>query len=315
MTKIVAMVWPNGNAYFFKGDEYTRYDIAADQADEGYPQAISSGWAGVFESDLDAAVVWPNGKAYFFRGSEYTRYDIAADQADEGYPQAISAWELPFDGGVPAASTGTHTSVRNGFLAFSQPLEGRVHWMYLDIKGLVTTGVGNLIDPVASALKLPFVHKGDESLASEAEIGAEWQALKGNQALAQKGHRACEAITELRLTDAAIDQLVLAKFVGNDRVLRHAFSNWNEWPADAQLGAHSMAWAGAGFPIKWPKFRAAAEARNWKAMAAESHIDETGNPGVKQRNVANAQLFHNAEVVESSDVDRATLHYPQTLLA
>jgi hypothetical protein len=41
-------------------------DVAADRADEGYPQAISSGWVGVVESDLDAAVVWPNGKALFF---------------------------------------------------------------------------------------------------------------------------------------------------------------------------------------------------------------------------------------------------------
>src|SRR5215475_377395 len=101
MAKIVALVWDESKAYFFKGDKYARYDIAGDQADEGYPQAISSGWAGVFESDLDAAVVWPNGKAYFFKGDQYVRYDIAADQADEGYPQAISAWALPFDEGRP----------------------------------------------------------------------------------------------------------------------------------------------------------------------------------------------------------------------
>jgi hypothetical protein len=236
------------------------------------------------------------------------------DQSED-QPAEQSGDEPAAAASVPAAATGTHTSVRNGFLAFSQPLEGRVRWMYLDIKGLVTTGVGNLIDPVTSALKLPFVHKSDGSPANEAEIGAEWQRLKGNQALAQKGHTACEAITELRLTDVAVDQLVLAKFDGNDRVLRQAFSNWNEWPADAQLGAHSMAWAGAGFPVKWPKFKAAAEARNWKAVAAESHIDETGNPGVKARSAAHDQLFHNADVVESSDLDRATLHYPQTLLA
>jgi len=40
MAKIVALVWDNDKAYFFKGDEYIRYDIAADQADEGYPQSI-----------------------------------------------------------------------------------------------------------------------------------------------------------------------------------------------------------------------------------------------------------------------------------
>jgi GH24 family phage-related lysozyme (muramidase) len=104
MAKLVALVWDESKAFFFNGAEYARYDIAADQADEGYPQAISSGWAGVFESDLDAAVVWPNGKAYFFKGDEYTRYNIAADQADEGYPQAISSgWAGVFESDLDAA--------------------------------------------------------------------------------------------------------------------------------------------------------------------------------------------------------------------
>lgn len=250
--------------------------------------------------------------------------DQSEEQTAESEQPAEQAEEQPGDSdhsvlageagpGAPPVSGGTHASVRNGFLEFSRPLEGRVQWMYLDIKGLVTTAVGNLIDPVELALKLPFVHKKDESPASEVEISTEWRRLKDDQSLAQKGHRACEGITDLRLTDAAIDQIVLAKFDSNDRVLRQAFSNWNEWPADAQLGAHSIAWAGAGFPTKWKDFRAAAEARDWKTAAAQSHLDETGNPGVKQRNVANAQLFHNADVVESGDLDRATVFYPQTL--
>jgi hypothetical protein len=104
MAKVVALVWDESKAYFFKGDQYTRYDIAADQADEGYPQTINSGWAGVFEGDLDAAVVWPNGKAYFFKGDQYIRYDIAADQADGGYPQTInSGWAGVFEGDLDAA--------------------------------------------------------------------------------------------------------------------------------------------------------------------------------------------------------------------
>jgi len=252
--------------------------------------------------------------------------DQAAEQSDETPANTdqstVESEEQPSDSDqsvlaeaagpdVPPASAGTHPGVRNGFLEFSRPLEGRVHWMYLDIKGLVTTGIGNLIDPVGLALKLPFVHRSDESPASEAEISQEWQRLKDDQSLAQKRYTACEGITELRLTDAAIDEIVLAKFDSNDRVLRQAFSNWNGWPADAQLGAHSIAWAGAGFPTGWKNFRAAAEARDWKTAATESHIDETGNPGIRQRNVANAQLFHNAELVERKDLDRATLFYPE----
>jgi len=74
------------------------------RADEGHPKAISSGWAGVFESNLDAAVVWSNGKAYFFNGDQYIRYDIAADRADEGYPKAISSgWAGVFESDLDAA--------------------------------------------------------------------------------------------------------------------------------------------------------------------------------------------------------------------
>jgi GH24 family phage-related lysozyme (muramidase) len=238
--------------------------------------------------------------------------DEPAEQAGEQAEQGDGSSEQSTEQ-APPASAETHTSIRDGFLAFSRPLEGRVPWMYLDIKGLVTTGVGNLIDPVGLALKLPFVHKGDGSPASEVEIRAEWQRLKDDQSLAQKRYTACEAITDLRLTDASIDELVLAKFDSNDRALRQAFSNWNDWPADAQLGAHSIAWAGAGFPTKWKNFRAAAEAHDWKTAAAEAHIDETGNPGIKARNEANAQLFHNAWVVEEDELDRTVLHYPQVL--
>ena len=33
------MNWGNGKVYFFKGDEYSRYDIAADKVDAGFPSS------------------------------------------------------------------------------------------------------------------------------------------------------------------------------------------------------------------------------------------------------------------------------------
>jgi Hemopexin len=41
------VVWNNGKAYFFKGSEYIRYDIASDKTDPGYPQPIAGGWRGL----------------------------------------------------------------------------------------------------------------------------------------------------------------------------------------------------------------------------------------------------------------------------
>jgi hypothetical protein len=55
-----AVLWPNGKAFFFKGDQYVRFDVASDQADAGYPQPIADGWAGLaaagFAEGIDA--VW-----------------------------------------------------------------------------------------------------------------------------------------------------------------------------------------------------------------------------------------------------------------
>ncbi len=202
-------------------------------------------------------------------------------------------------------------SVKKSFNSFTTKFEGRVPWMYLDIKGLVTVAVGNLIDPVDAALGLPFVHKTSKVAATRDEIRAEWTKLKGQTDLAKKGHKACEAITDLRLTDQGMDDLVLAKLTSNEAVLKKTFADWDAWPADAQLGVLSMAWAlGPGFPAHWTKFTAAAKAQDWAAAAANCKINETGNPGVKPRNEADVVLFTNAAAVKAKGLDPATLYYP-----
>lgn len=90
MSKLVALLWDDDHAYFFRGDQYVRYSVSAGAVDSGYPLPISSGWKGVFTEDIDAAAVWNNGRAYFFKGSEYCAYDVDADTAIEGYPKSIA---------------------------------------------------------------------------------------------------------------------------------------------------------------------------------------------------------------------------------
>jgi hypothetical protein len=319
------MLWSGEEvAYFFSGGEYVRYDVAADAAAEGYPRPIAGNWPGLFESGLDAALMWPSGNAYFFCGDEYTKYDPVADAAAEGYPLPIAGnWDgLPIssNGAEPApgqdASSTTAASrrtVREYFPEFSRPLEGRVPYMYPDIKQLVTVAVGNLIDDPEAAAALPFVHKDDGAPATREEILAEWQRVKDDPTLASRGHKAAGKITTLMLTETAIDELVRSKFDSNEAALRRAFADWASWPADAQLGAHSIAWAGAGFPAKWPKFRDAAARHDWTTAAEQSRLDTTGNPGVADRNTANSQLFTNAAAVERDGLDRAVLYYPTAL--
>jgi GH24 family phage-related lysozyme (muramidase) len=217
-------------------------------------------------------------------------------------------------------------SVKTRFRGFNEPFEGLVPFMYLDIKGLVTVGVGNLIDPLELALELPFQWKdkpgittpGD--LATPGQIVEEWNRLKNDVSLAQKGHRACEPITNLELHDEALNALIERRLAGNEKFLKRqkAFLEFENWPADAQLGLLSMAWAmGPGGPVNFRKFSAACERLDFVNAALECKMNEVGNPGLVPRNRANRMLFENAAAVlagESSGAfQRAILYYPRAL--
>ena len=94
--KLSAVVWSGNKAYFFKGDQYVRYNIGPgpEGVNPGYPKPIKGNWKGLaeaFPNGIDAAIVWPNGKAYFFKGDQYVRYttDPATEGVDSGYPKPV----------------------------------------------------------------------------------------------------------------------------------------------------------------------------------------------------------------------------------
>jgi Putative peptidoglycan binding domain len=218
--------------------------------------------------------------------------------------------------GVPIAVTGATKSgglgmwdsVLAAFHGFTVPLEGETPYMYTDVRGLVTTGIGNLIDPIGTALNLPWKH-ADGSLASQQEVIDAWNTVK--QAWPGVQSAASQKLTNIRLDDNAIADLVAQRLKQNDAILRERYPNYPNWPADAQLGLNSMAWA-MGPAFNFPDFSLAVNKSppDFKSAADLSHMNETGNPGLIPRNQANRQLFLNAAEALARHDNPAKLWYP-----
>lgn len=180
--------------------------------------------------------------------------------------------------------------VSEKWVDFNRDLEGLLFHMYLDTKGLCTVGLGNLIDPLSAALSLPWIKPGGV-LATDREIVREWRIVKGRQDMAQRGGVAFGAITTLRLQPADLNALIRRKLFEVDGQLRTRWPAWDAWPAAAQMGALSMAWAmGAGRFSQFPKFSAAARDQDWTTCAAECEMSRAKGTLV-ERNRRNALLF------------------------
>jgi GH24 family phage-related lysozyme (muramidase) len=201
-------------------------------------------------------------------------------------------------------------SVMAAFKNFTAKFEGALNYMYTDVKGLVTTGIGNLIDPLPAALVLPW-KRADGSAASQDEITAEWNTVK--QAWPGVQSAATSSITTLHLTDADVSTMVASKAQENEVTLRRYFPQYDSFPADAQLGILSMSWAlGAGFPATFKLFATAANAGDWRGAGAQSDYRDTDSGNMK-RKAANHVLFENAAVVTEGGGDTEPLYWPSAL--
>ena len=101
------VVWPDGRAYFFKGNRYVQVDVTTRRA--GAAQPIQGNWPGLaqaFPGGIDTVAMWPDGYAYFFKGAQYVKYSTQPGNVGvvPGYPKPISGnWPGLFPTGVNAA--------------------------------------------------------------------------------------------------------------------------------------------------------------------------------------------------------------------
>lgn len=229
---------------------------------------------------------------------------------------------------------GLKQDVARKFAAFSEKFEGAgTNYMYTDNKGLVTTGIGNLIDPIGSALGLPWKHS-DGSRASQQEISDAWNTVKSAWPGVQS--TAAASLTDLRLDADGMAALVNGKLASFVQTLRGTYTNFDALPAAAQLALLSLAWAwGPGFATVWdndgvgwgagpnlgtnfknainsnpPDFATASQ-----IMQTASKHEESINSGIVPRDKANAQLFDEATAILTGKLDPTTLAWPDNVTA
>lgn len=210
-------------------------------------------------------------------------------------------------------------NVEHLFPGYTRDLEGAFTSLYADVRRLVSTGIGFLVDPIDRCLGLEW-WIGDRR-ATDREVIDDWHAIK-DRALkmsdAEIHHWTAQMqapLTSVRLKSDYIDQLLIKKLHSNyDYVRAHLIHGLDNMPADAVLGLMSLAWAiGAGFDKTNPprlELVAAANAGDWRVVKAHARLREAGNAGVVERNCRQDLCFENAATVVARGLDTAALWWP-----
>ena len=123
-----------------------------------------------------------------------------------------------------------------------------------------------------------------------------------------------QKITKLHLSPEGLESVVLGKLATVDAYMGQRWPEYETWPADAQLGVLSMAWA-MGSAFYFPHFSAAVRVQDFATAATECRMDDTHNRGLTPRNAANRLLFQNAAAVLASDADPDLLRWPERFAA
>ncbi len=220
------------------------------------------------------------------------------------------------------------------WIRYNTPLESYLSFMYLDVLGLVTTGCGNLVDPLPYALILPWRKVGTNRPATAAEVRAAWNVVKAQESpeatalVREYGAGAVKKWQErypsralpmqlrggvafgklpgndVYLARADIETLITDKLEANVRRMNARFPESKTWCADAQMGCLSLMWA-AGPAFKYPKLAAALNAFDWATAEAECGIRD--NP---KRTALQRACFAAAGRVQAEGLDPDVLHAP-----
>jgi GH24 family phage-related lysozyme (muramidase) len=168
--------------------------------------------------------------------------------------------------------------------------EGVVSYMYLDVVGLVTIGVGFMLPSPDAAEALNLVCRDTRAPASAEQKRQDWESVH-TQAKAKLA-AAYKPFTKLDLPDSEIDSELAKRLNDFTKNLNNRFPEFTAFPATVQIGLLDMIYSlgPRGLYHGYPKLCAAAETLDWKTCAEQS---SRGNVSGK-RDADLKQLFLDA---------------------
>jgi len=146
--------------------------------------------------------------------------------------------------------------------------EGVIPWMYLDTRGLVTVGVGQMLAAVSAAQALPFIDANGNPVASDV-ILAEYNRVAGLPMGQTPGTYRTDASPTLAA--ASIDSLLMGRVQDFDQQLSAKFANYAAFPDPAKLGLLDMIYnlGPAKLFGTYPSFMGCVNNDNWTGAAGQ----------------------------------------------
>jgi GH24 family phage-related lysozyme (muramidase) len=149
--------------------------------------------------------------------------------------------------------------------------EGDTKYLYVDTRGFVTTGIGQLVKDAAAARELPFIDTRTGAPATAQQIDQAFAAVQQRP----KGHTESwyATATHLRLPEETVRALAQSRLTNEFLPgLRRELPHFDSYPPSAQRALIDMAYnLGVGGVGRFHSLRAACEAGDWAQAAAECH--------------------------------------------
>ena len=175
-------------------------------------------------------------------------------------------------------------------IASLQEFEGLITHMYLDTKGFVTVGVGQMLPNAEAAKQLKFVNATTLDPATSEEIETDYHTVNDQDPGLRAAHY--QPFTKLTLPQPEIDALLRKRIQEFETGLKREFPEYESYPEEAQEGLFDMAYnlGLSGLTNKFPSFTEAAKRQDWAKCAEECRRRGIGD----RRNNKTRELFERA---------------------